>query len=463
MLSSRALLPLQPGQLRFAGRPTCRSPPPGTRPPTTPAPRPMCTPTSDRNNFSAGLYSFYSARERSLRHCVDQRRLRGPRVPNTTATQNAGLVEFYFSDQLQPRPLRHALGGMRISSYHARSQRNRRLSPHRRNPRNSASALGLPRLLRPLLPARAGPDRLLLAAQLRVTAPERRKHLYAAALRARRRTPVRRPDSLAGLAARHQQLQEPRQQLPRPRQRRRVEHVLPHRRRRRSGPRMGADDPLTAARARRPVPSRLLQPDRRAARQHHRRIHLQRSRNDACLQPRPRLHARRSRSAPHAQHRLHREAAPAHLVRDQCLLRIGFTNGLAGAERRPLQRALSARAHHLRCFRRPQLRRELEGLRQRHQRHQSPHPAGQLHHHRRLPLQRSPHDLRRSAVPLSLLKCGGFAVSQQAIFIGVPMTVYVPGRSRAGSPLGPIQRRDDAVSKLGSTFVDDLGSATQLR
>ena len=35
----------------------------------------------------------------------------------------------------------------------------------------------------------------------------------------------------------------------------------------------------------------------------------------------------------------------------------GFSNGLAGAGEGPYQRTLSARPHHLRCFRRPQLRR----------------------------------------------------------------------------------------------------------
>ncbi len=67
----------------------------------------------------------------------------------------------------------------------------------------------------------------------------------------------------------------------------------------------------------------LFEPDRRAARQYHRRIYVQHS-DRSGVRPWAGLHSRRSRSARHAEHGLHGQPARAHLVCNQCVLRIGI-------------------------------------------------------------------------------------------------------------------------------------------
>jgi hypothetical protein len=71
------------------------------------------------NSFSAGLYSFFQRESDLFGLIVNDQSFASATVPNTTETQNAGAVEFHFSDQLKLNRYVSLYGGMRISSYHA--------------------------------------------------------------------------------------------------------------------------------------------------------------------------------------------------------------------------------------------------------------------------------------------------------------------------------------------------------
>ena len=71
------------------------------------------------NNFSAGLYSFFQRENDLVGLLVNDPSATGSSVPNTTATQNAGIIELHFSDQLRVGRYLSLYGGMRISSYRA--------------------------------------------------------------------------------------------------------------------------------------------------------------------------------------------------------------------------------------------------------------------------------------------------------------------------------------------------------
>ena len=86
----------------------------------------------------------------------------------------------------------------------------------------------------------------------------------------------------------------------------------------------------------------------------------------------PQLHLARPRPARNAQHRLHSQPSPAHLVCHKCLLRIGILKRPGRRRRRPLQRTLSARAHHIRRLCGPRAGRAIQDFRIVPQRNQSP-------------------------------------------------------------------------------------------
>jgi hypothetical protein len=69
------------------------------------------------NEISTGLYSFYQ-RENDLFGTVVNDKS-GPSLPNTTATANAGLAEFYASDHLRLGQYVTVRGGFRASVYRA--------------------------------------------------------------------------------------------------------------------------------------------------------------------------------------------------------------------------------------------------------------------------------------------------------------------------------------------------------
>jgi hypothetical protein len=71
-----------------------------------------------RNNFSAGLYSFYQAENDLFGLVIDDQSYPASSVPNTNATASAGLVELHLSDHLHMGRFVTLLGGMRFSSYH---------------------------------------------------------------------------------------------------------------------------------------------------------------------------------------------------------------------------------------------------------------------------------------------------------------------------------------------------------
>ena len=71
------------------------------------------------NSFSAGLYSFFQHENDLFGLLINDHSFAASSVPDTTSTQNAGVVEFHFSDQLKLARYISLYGGMRISSYHA--------------------------------------------------------------------------------------------------------------------------------------------------------------------------------------------------------------------------------------------------------------------------------------------------------------------------------------------------------
>jgi TonB dependent receptor/Carboxypeptidase regulatory-like domain/TonB-dependent Receptor Plug Domain len=67
------------------------------------------------NSFSGGLYSFYQNENDLFGFVVNDGSAASQ--PNTTGTQNAGLVEFYISDHLRVNQWITLLGGMRFSIF----------------------------------------------------------------------------------------------------------------------------------------------------------------------------------------------------------------------------------------------------------------------------------------------------------------------------------------------------------
>jgi Carboxypeptidase regulatory-like domain/TonB dependent receptor/TonB-dependent Receptor Plug Domain len=70
------------------------------------------------NNFSGGLYAFYQHENDLFGLKINDDSFSSNSVPNTTAIENAGLVEFHFSDHLKVNRYITLLGGMRISNFH---------------------------------------------------------------------------------------------------------------------------------------------------------------------------------------------------------------------------------------------------------------------------------------------------------------------------------------------------------
>ncbi len=71
------------------------------------------------NSFSAGLYAFYQKEDDLFGLVINDQSYSANSVPNTTATANAGLVEFHLSDHLRIGQYITLLGGMRFSIYRA--------------------------------------------------------------------------------------------------------------------------------------------------------------------------------------------------------------------------------------------------------------------------------------------------------------------------------------------------------
>ncbi|MGA8043846.1 MAG: TonB-dependent receptor [Terracidiphilus sp.] len=70
------------------------------------------------NSFSGGVYSFFQHENDLYGMVVNDQGIPTATVPNTNAVANAGLVEFYFADQLRVDRWITLMGGMRISNYH---------------------------------------------------------------------------------------------------------------------------------------------------------------------------------------------------------------------------------------------------------------------------------------------------------------------------------------------------------
>ena len=124
-----------------------------------------------------GLYSFWQNENDLFGFLVNDGSAASQ--PNTTGIANAGLVEFYVSDHLRVNQWITLLGGMRFSIYRSGLNETATYPRIGATVEDPQAALGLPRLLRTLLPARAASDRLILRAQLRQQPARRRKYLHA--------------------------------------------------------------------------------------------------------------------------------------------------------------------------------------------------------------------------------------------------------------------------------------------
>ncbi len=155
---------------------------------------------------------------------------------------------------------------------------------------------------------------------------------------------------------------------------------------------MGAHASLTAHRAPRPAPSRIFQPGRLGRRIYQRRAH------EFFI---PALGTPRSRSAQHSQPRRRRSTPLAHSHLHEHLLRFRLQQRLP---RPALSRRISAATHNLRPFSQQRFRRALLRLIKRNQRSQPPRGTRQQRNLRRLPLEQSTRNLRRTSLPLPLLR-----------------------------------------------------------
>ena len=117
LFSVRALLPLQPVQLRFAVHPTSPSPQPGIRPPITSAARP--TRMTKSAPTASPPASTPSTRPRTTSSASTSTTAHAPSQPNTPANAGAALFEFYLADHLRLGQYITLLGGERFSIYHA--------------------------------------------------------------------------------------------------------------------------------------------------------------------------------------------------------------------------------------------------------------------------------------------------------------------------------------------------------
>jgi hypothetical protein len=70
------------------------------------------------NSFSGGFYSFFQAENDLFGLIVNVPGDSANSVPNTSATSDAGVVEFHFSDHLRVGKYIALEGGMRITNYH---------------------------------------------------------------------------------------------------------------------------------------------------------------------------------------------------------------------------------------------------------------------------------------------------------------------------------------------------------
>ena len=130
------------------------------------------------NNFSGGLYSFYQAENDLFGLKINDQSYAASSVPNTSSTSDAALVEFYLADHLAPGPVHHAAGRDAVFHLPRRIERERNLSPHRRNGENSSTELGFARILRALFPAGASSNRLKFVPEIRQPTSRARMHLF---------------------------------------------------------------------------------------------------------------------------------------------------------------------------------------------------------------------------------------------------------------------------------------------
>ena len=247
--------------------------------------------TIARNSLKAGLYG-YGQHENDLFGAV----FNDGSAPNFSETSlvNGGVEEAFIEDNYRPTSWLTLIGGERQTHFQAAISENAIYPRIGIGGADSETRLGLPRLLRPLLPAAAAHQPLRPRSRLRAV---QQHQLRPAARRARRGAPVRPPDSLARLAPRRRHLPDPRQQFPRPQQHRRVQHLHPRHRAGRAHPGMGAHPALATPLALRPGPPRLLQPDRPADRPHHRRPHLLSARSHPPAPSRPAIRPSTTTSA----------------------------------------------------------------------------------------------------------------------------------------------------------------------
>jgi hypothetical protein len=222
-----------------------------------------------RNTLQAGFYSFGQHDNYLFGAIFNDGSGTAPFT--TPDSASGGVIEEFLSDNFKPTSWLTLIAGLRQTHFQGEFTENEtdpRFGGAVRIPNWTGSSAAS--TVASTSPRRCSPQRAPSC-----SSPGQQHRLHPTPRRARRRTSVRRPDapnSAAGSRRRH--LQDPRQQLPRPLEHRRLQHLLSRHHRWRARPRLGAYPSLSSPWPLRPSPPRLLQPDRRAARQHHRRPHL---------------------------------------------------------------------------------------------------------------------------------------------------------------------------------------------
>ena len=354
------------------------------------------------NSFSGGLYSFYQGENDLFGLSINDQSYVANSVPNTTSHA-----------ECRPGRVLHGRPSARGPVHYAARRRcafrsfAAVINESATYPRIGAT-VEIPRLhwvLRGFYghffqPAPVETVSSSVPRTMRRTTPA--KIPLCRSLGARRRASVRHSDPVQGLDAGRRYVQESRQQLPRSLQRRRVQHLLPHRRRWGPGARLGDDPALAAAGAFRPVPpepTRTRSPSSGAT--------------SSAASPAASPRTRPATSAPTTSRWIMISATrstpgsprpcPHTWFSTNVYYGSGFTNGLAGSGEGPTRAIIFLCTPPSMC-RRDTARRTPQALRQRDQCHQPPRAAGQLHHDWRFSLQRPANDLCGAALPFPLLR-----------------------------------------------------------
>ena len=316
---------------------------------------------SKNNDIQVGAYGFAQHQSNYFNNvftdCAPNCQNFGP----SSAAVTGGLIEEYISDRFKVTSWLTLIAGLRESHFDSGSSSGGQpaVIENATDPRYGI-AIRVPRInwvfhgfygdfyqAPPLLDGHRSLARFSHQPDSDVRAP---------AWRARSRISIRRVDSVSRLGARGRQLSNPRDELAGSQQYRRIEHLLAHHLAGRFNSGLGNHTAFPARLAPRAVPRGLFESDRTGHGADHRRRGLPCSRVAELPRSHPaRIFTGGSRSEEHAEHGRQCRPSLAGVRLDQCLLRLGIYQRVAGCA---ISRELSAAAHHVRHFSREELWRE---------------------------------------------------------------------------------------------------------